>query len=382
MTSQPESVAFLLDEDELGHIVPGWPSRLRLAVCLDPDGGCAMLVHHRDEAGRILDRIAEALQQPVGGFCVVPRHPGCPTRRMLFSEEQRLLALVAESGGLLEMAEDYAINYAFAAEEGLDPEFLTTGALGLGDAGAVMPAAPEPPQAASDRPAPAAPMPSVQHVPQHTGPAGPVVPEPADPAPAAGAAIPPGFRRLSEAERRYGVFVNGLLSLGRSGRVFVSFGDGPAETPAVEIDEVYFRDDLLGLAIPLSCLNGQDSLPQRLAFDPALFPASLIATLEEAAQGVRVTATGPYLYATLSPARVPVLAAAPKPVPPPKPVPASPRPRGMRRALRTGVGGGALALAVLLALRVGFAPVVGSADAQSASNSLRADIFTSPLQKR
>ncbi|TMV55923.1 hypothetical protein FGG78_37815, partial [Thioclava sp. BHET1] len=127
MTETTDAVAFLLEESELAQIFIDWPEDMRLAVCLDADGGCAMLVHHAREDDRILDRAASVLGVAPGGFAVVPRREGHPTRRMLFSEEQRLLALVAETEGLVEAASDYALNYAFAAEEGLDIERLTAG---------------------------------------------------------------------------------------------------------------------------------------------------------------------------------------------------------------------------------------------------------------
>lgn len=431
MMSQPDALAFLLEEAELGQIVPGWPARLRLAVCLDQDGGCMMLVHHADEAGRILERIAEAIQQPVGTFCVVPGQPGCPTRRMLFSEEQRLLALVASSEGLLETAEDYAINYSFAAEEGLDPEFLTTGS----------PTAVSPGRR-SEAPAGAQPE---RHLPGPVGSAvasaarrlaeaqpegyaiagpggaeaedeigarvmaralaategalGPLDEAPYEarrrflPLPAEAPSVPLrvpagagpiGFRQLSETERRGGLFAAGVLSLGQAGRVVLTIGDATGDGFALGAEQAYFRDDLLAFAVPWMPPEGFGGMPGRLIFEAGLFPASMLAALEEAGQGAQVTASGEFLYVTLNQARYPVLAAPAKSdMPPasatvPAPGPAVPpvRPRGVLRALRTGVSGGVLALAVLLALKIGFAPTFGSADAHTDNGALRAAIFT------
>jgi hypothetical protein len=61
---------------------------------------------------------------------VVPERPGHPTLRILFSERQQLLGLVGEAERLAETASDYAINYRFALEEGLDPQTMTRADVG------------------------------------------------------------------------------------------------------------------------------------------------------------------------------------------------------------------------------------------------------------
>lgn len=386
MTPQPDAIAFLLDKDDLQHILRDWPAALRLAVCVDREGGCVMLVHHRDEDDRILDRISEAIQQPVGAFCVVPERPGCPTRKMLFSEEQRLLSLVAETEGLAETAADYAINYAFAAEEGLDAQMMTAGVPGPG---------------AGPQPVAAGPAEDLAGEPTE-GPGGarrmraglrrfgwrPVARTEAAEDPAGGEAMedpsgaPEGFRRLNRDERRHGLFVGGRLSVARGGRVAVAIGQAADEGPAAEVDAVFFRDDLLCFVIPVSALAGLDRLPERLSLDAAQFPAAMLALLEEAPQAVRITASGRYLYVSLPPAQAQGLAPGLAP-PPTLSLRAEPReavaPRRRRpRGLRAGLGGAA-ALMLLAVLHTGLSGAIGRLDAQTpaqtADGALRAQIF-------
>jgi hypothetical protein len=126
----PEALAYFLDESDLIELLPDWPEGMKLVLCLDEHGGCDMLVHHRDEEERILPRVATLLKRPAGGFSVVPEKPGYPTLRILFSERQQLLTLVSEADRLVETACDYAINYRFALEEGLDPQTMTRASVG------------------------------------------------------------------------------------------------------------------------------------------------------------------------------------------------------------------------------------------------------------
>ncbi|KKL79388.1 hypothetical protein LCGC14_2015310, partial [marine sediment metagenome] len=122
-----DCLAYFLDDDDLRDVLPDWPSEIDLAVCLDEGGACELVVYHRDESARILIRVAEVLGREMGSFSVVPEVTGHPTRRVLFSEEQQFLAMVASADRLIETATDYLINYRFAIEEGLDPELVTSG---------------------------------------------------------------------------------------------------------------------------------------------------------------------------------------------------------------------------------------------------------------
>ncbi|MFC2970525.1 hypothetical protein [Acidimangrovimonas pyrenivorans] len=364
MADTSEALAFFLEEADLGHLFVDWPAGMRLVICLDHDGDCAMLVYHADEEPRILRRAADLLRKPVGTFCVVPPRDGCPTRRMLFSEEQKLLALVSETENLYETASDYAINYAFAAEEGLDTELMTTGSSG---------AAAADPAAAAEEVQPT--LPPIPPVSPHRAPSV-VTPEIAPDRAAASARgnVPEGFRALSEDERRYSLFADGMLTLGRRGQLSLTAGDAAAEAgPAVTVDRIYFRDDLLSFAIPVATLREQGArgLPGRIMLGEHLFPAPLVETLARGPQPVRLTAAGAFIYVGLGPSRVPA-AAAPAAAVPPAPASAAARPR-RRGLLRSLLGGGAVAVLALLALQIGLSPAFSRADAPA--KSLRDDVF-------
>ncbi|MGR3465449.1 hypothetical protein [Limimaricola sp.] len=120
--SSVETLAYFLEEDSLRGVLRGWPEGMQLMVRLDGSGRCELMVHHRDEAGRVLDTLRESLGEMAETLAVVPQVEGYATRRVRFSEEQQLLGLAASADGLSESAQDYAINYRFAREEGLDPE--------------------------------------------------------------------------------------------------------------------------------------------------------------------------------------------------------------------------------------------------------------------
>ncbi|MGR3633061.1 MAG: hypothetical protein ACU0A8_13250 [Limimaricola soesokkakensis] len=120
--SSVETLAYFLEEDSLRGVMRDWPEGMQLMVRLDGAGRCELMVHHRDEAGRVLEVLRESLGEAAETLAVVPPVEGFATRRVRFSEEQQLLALAASTDGLSESAQDYAINYRFAREEGLDPE--------------------------------------------------------------------------------------------------------------------------------------------------------------------------------------------------------------------------------------------------------------------
>ena len=120
--SSVETLAYFLEEDSLRGVLRDWPQGMQLLVRLDGAGRCELMVHHRDEAARVLETLREGLGDEAETLAVVPQVEGYATRRVRFSEEQQLLALAASAEGLSESAQDYAINYRFACDEGLDPE--------------------------------------------------------------------------------------------------------------------------------------------------------------------------------------------------------------------------------------------------------------------
>ena len=123
--SEAGTFVYLLEEEAVLAILPGWPTGIQVAICLVAGGACDLAVHHRDEVARVLGRIAELHGLSSDDLCVAPEVEGYSTRRMLFSEEQQLLSIVGESPHLVELASDYALNYRFAQDEGLDADTVT-----------------------------------------------------------------------------------------------------------------------------------------------------------------------------------------------------------------------------------------------------------------
>ncbi|GHD99211.1 hypothetical protein U879_09610 [Defluviimonas sp. 20V17] len=386
MQGRLDAVAIFLDEEELGQLFDGWPEAMRLAVCLDEAGSCAMLVHHRDEDAGILRRVTETLDRPNGEFCVVPARPGLPTRHMLFSEERKLMRLVVESTDLVEFATDYALNYRFAAEEGLDVEAMLTGRPRAGKptsapvAPAPQPAprpeAPRQTRPEDQRPSPSAPpaavrAPAPARAPSFApAPTPTPAPTPAPAAPAGDHGLPEGFHRLRPEVQQDGLFAEALLSLGRPGEVRLTVGTPTPDTPGLKIPEIYFRNDLLSFAIPASALAGTERLPAKLVFDEALMPRAMVAALGQGPQAVRLTASGAHLFVGLPAPRasMPAVAAAARTLP-------AKRRRLGRRLLRGGLGGGALVAGVLLAVRLGLSPAFSGTDGPGTVNALRDAIF-------
>lgn len=121
MISKKSALAVLMDTVDVRHVFPKWPDDMNLAVCLLNSGECQMFIYRREEASGFPARMRGYLNLPVSEVCIFPATAGYPSRKLLYSDEQRLQALVAEAPELTEEAIDYSANYLFALEEGLDP---------------------------------------------------------------------------------------------------------------------------------------------------------------------------------------------------------------------------------------------------------------------
>lgn len=123
--TQPESILIVLvDADDVKSVFATWPDDICLAVCLTREGACSMIVFRREERPDVPERLVLQLGVSHRDVCFVPRVPGFATRSFLYSEERRLMALVASDPAVLEEAIDYAVNVTYALEEGLDPAQL------------------------------------------------------------------------------------------------------------------------------------------------------------------------------------------------------------------------------------------------------------------
>lgn len=125
MSGNEQVMAVMLEEDDLRMVHRDWPRKMRLAVCLMPSGECQLLLFRQEEAGIFAARLRKHLGLRAAEVCIYPPVHGFPSRQLRYSDERSLAALLADSPQLVEEANDYSVNFAFALEEGLDPvEFL------------------------------------------------------------------------------------------------------------------------------------------------------------------------------------------------------------------------------------------------------------------
>lgn len=113
-----DTLVYFLEEEAVSALLSGWPDDMKVAVCLSSEGGCDLAVHHRDEMRCVLDRIAALHHRRPDELFVTPQIEGHKTRKVLFSQEQQLLALVTDNPHLADMAAEYAINFRLAQERG------------------------------------------------------------------------------------------------------------------------------------------------------------------------------------------------------------------------------------------------------------------------
>lgn len=114
----------LVDGADVRHVFSSWPPDICLAVCLDASGDCTMIVFHREERPGIAGPVLQRLGWTADEASFVPKVEGFRTRQFLYSDERRLMVLVSSNADILEEAHDYAVNYTYALEEGLDPLIL------------------------------------------------------------------------------------------------------------------------------------------------------------------------------------------------------------------------------------------------------------------
>ncbi len=120
-----EALVYFLEDESVAGVLPDWPADMQIAVCLRPEGACDLAIHHRSEVTLVLERLAKLYSWQPHELCVAPQMEGYRTRKILFSEAHQLLALIADRPDLAELANDYAINFRFARDEGLAPDPMT-----------------------------------------------------------------------------------------------------------------------------------------------------------------------------------------------------------------------------------------------------------------
>lgn len=116
-----DTLVVLVEAEDMIQAFEGWPGDICVAACLTAEGGCDLIVFHRDERPDISVRIALAFDLEPSSTSFVPPEPGFRARSFSYSDERRLLTLIKADRALLDEAVDYAVNYNYAVEEGLDP---------------------------------------------------------------------------------------------------------------------------------------------------------------------------------------------------------------------------------------------------------------------
>ena len=266
-----EKLAYFFDASDLGSVFEDWPEEVGLVLCLDDAGTCEMLLHHREEGRTVLRKAGALLDRGPGEFAVVPAVEGYPTRRVLFSDEQKLLALVEDEDDLAEMAADYLINYHFEkdrkARERREKE-AARAAVQKTPARSSEPFFWRPRLHLSEVRAKRQPRPKAPEIPQGYVPA----------------------EAISEVEC---FFAEGELRIGRRGvRLALAPELVDIKTCTRLVQEVGFRDDLSRFVLPRKAVEGwQPGEPLVIDIPEERFPAGLRARFSGAARVAEVTIT-------------------------------------------------------------------------------------------
>lgn len=264
--SRSTTFVYILEADAVLAILPGWPDDIQVAVCLSPDGACDLAVHHKNEVSRVLDRIAR--EQGDALISVAPKVAGYPTRKVLFSEEQQLLSFLADSEDLTELACDYAINYRFTLEQGLNSDRFT--------ASQAIQSQPEAPAMSAltkfgeDAALSARSKAFVTHL-----------------------SLPSGYAAPAAVQQPECQFVTGYLEqTGDCLRLCISCDDRRAKVEPVLVTRVGFRDDYARFVLPRNALDGWeygDAAQLDIPLDQ--FPEALVTRFLQTADVVQVTVT-------------------------------------------------------------------------------------------
>lgn len=113
-----DALVYIPDPDALHALHSDWPEDMRAALCIRSDGDCQIAVFHAEESGDALTAVSRLVRRSAASLVVVPAREGYATRKISFSEDQKLCGILAEAPGLGELAADYAMNYRYAREGG------------------------------------------------------------------------------------------------------------------------------------------------------------------------------------------------------------------------------------------------------------------------
>ena len=354
--SDSGTFVYVLEEDAVLAILPGWPAGMQVAVCLSDGGACDLAVHHRNEVARVLERIQELHDMAPEDLCVAPAVEGYPTRKVLFSEEQQLLSFVADSPNLAELASDYALNYRFAQDEGLDAEMITG------------PAVARQPHAAPDKPAKAPAAPRKAKSGAKAATAANAVASPGSDTAATRAqafvthlSLPSGYAAPAPAQRPECVFVDAHLTRAQDKiRLVIAPEQATGKEQPVTVTRIGCRDDFARFVLPRSVLEGwAEGRAALLELPEDLLPEAVVArfTRQPHLCQVTVTVRGVFVAPVAPVAGTPATHETAAPLP---------APRAKRRLFGT-VHVAVAALVAVMLVTGHFAAALDRAPVQSAS---------------
>ena len=273
MVKSSQALAYLVDPADLARLFPDWPEEMGLALYLDAGGRCAAVPFCLEDRDRLGPRLTRIFAHPASEIDVFPKLDGHPKLALLYSDEQKLLAMLAEvdADKLLTTVRDVALNHRFALEEGLDPDTLVGGIhiplMGAADADPI----PDP-------------------KPQPIEPAALPVPE---------GDTPTGFVRLAPETRETCRTLPGVLIHDADGTLRLAPLDHSA--PALPLPEaaLFVRDDLKALALKLP-----EAFPDHLswALPVERIPTTLVPALG-AQRRVEISQIGQQLFVNFPPPR-------------------------------------------------------------------------------
>jgi len=384
MSGKEKVMAVLMGPVEVRQTFRDWPADMCLAVCLMESGDCQLVVFRQEEADLFPPRLQAHLGLRGDELCFFPAMPGYPTRTLLYSDEQRLMALVAEAPEIVEEASDYSVNYGFALDEGLNPAVF----LGIETAGA-RPA----PEADSDGPEAA--FVSCRTRPEETEATAQTRVDRVRQALLPGfmqraEQTPPGARFRSARELALSEERPVLCEIRpeENGWILVAqAGEAGADIRIGDPDLIYLRDDYSVVAIRLEPpWDMSAALPGRIWIRAKSLPPSLRKVFADCAGGAEMTGNGAFLYlhvtAQAAPAgliraaEVPAPASAPAGAPveaegetaaADAPVALAPqrRKRTIRRRLLALTGIAAALVLIQIGIQLGGLEKTGRSDAQA-----------------
>lgn len=120
----------LFSSEELPVRIPDWPEGVGIAVCRVGGRSISMQPYHMEESGSALRRrLVDEVGAELGGFKIYPALKGIPAADIGAAEDRRITQDLEQAlrsmPRLIETVQDFAINFAFALDEGLGLDDLS-----------------------------------------------------------------------------------------------------------------------------------------------------------------------------------------------------------------------------------------------------------------